>query len=892
MDSPSWSKGTGRGDPESDLGNVPTDMIPREEVRKVQGEVFERAFWHAVAVLGLAGALSLIPDLVGSACAQEKIPVRVGVQVNDLRTGTPVDSAEVTLYNSLGKEIFKGYTRKGWVEAGIVSQVEDEEPELPADFALRNFPNPFSTRTTVFLRDHKEELVAVVYNVKGEEVARYRVSPEQRVLAVDLSGKADGMYFLRLTDRHNNKNLGVVAMTRLHGTTSTGGTHGGTAPPFGGVALPKPAGAYDIGIRIARPDLFYTLRDTLRDVQSDTTVAFSLFPLPEVEYHVKDSVFVRPDSAVCVTAVVEGFGSADSLVHMIIRNNKQERREKRANVPLPDTVRLELDGNRSGKYQVEIVVHQHEGNHRYRAVFRSPAVTIDNRRKVIIRSLFPDSSGIDGLVYRIRDLGSGDELEAETSQGVAGVDLDPGEYAVRPVDSRVDSVELRLNVATQDTTEVTFLHREAIEWSGGRLLYGEQETPKEVKDREVLVRVGTKVDSLWFTSSSDSLVRASGRVLVPQAGVVGNVPVTAHVRLEHGTQDSARFLFNIQDMLIIRGRYYLVTADSVGRYPIRDGIVWLGTRDPHDPRNVVTHTDSAGYFVLRLPAGHIRATDTLFADQAGDDHYAFNPDDPSTPDLDIVYWRNQLLFDIYKRLPPYSDTTITLYSLPDTLETLENRKAGFAPVDFFNKVFLHNSGSLAKPDTSYHRRLGFYLVNPKDELHRRYMVSSINLIKEITRFRDDGGNWVYYEGFVTEDSSSAYALVKWRKDFSGSGGCWNRINNSLILGSEVYIWYYLVNEGQIKDTMEKEVTNALVNGGDIKSDSIYFSVSKRVPGQVIPVPDSWKWSRWYQGVGRGGGTAIPDFQPIDLKHILIASKLGYYTTGYRINRIHHDIRNK
>ncbi len=90
----------------------------------------------------------------------------------------------------------------------LVKQVAtSEEPvaAVPERFAVRaNYPNPFRERTTIaFDLPTSAEVTAVVYNVRGAEVARLadgaRFPAGTSELVWDASTLASGVYFCRIT---------------------------------------------------------------------------------------------------------------------------------------------------------------------------------------------------------------------------------------------------------------------------------------------------------------------------------------------------------------------------------------------------------------------------------------------------------------------------------------------------------------------------------------------------------------------------------------------------------------------------------------------------------------------------------------------------------------------
>ncbi|MFL5765070.1 MAG: LamG-like jellyroll fold domain-containing protein [Bacteroidia bacterium] len=66
----------------------------------------------------------------------------------------------------------------------------------PSGLMLDVFPNPASTQFTVTLKPLHESSVLAITNVLGEEIARYKLNPDQKSAIVETDDLKDGVYFV------------------------------------------------------------------------------------------------------------------------------------------------------------------------------------------------------------------------------------------------------------------------------------------------------------------------------------------------------------------------------------------------------------------------------------------------------------------------------------------------------------------------------------------------------------------------------------------------------------------------------------------------------------------------------------------------------------------------
>jgi len=86
---------------------------------------------------------------------------------------------------------------------GTISEVENEDQQIPVDFELsQNYPNPFNPSTTIrYSIPHSGEASLKIFNLFGEEVATLVSGAKDagtHTLRWDAAGYPSGVYFYRL----------------------------------------------------------------------------------------------------------------------------------------------------------------------------------------------------------------------------------------------------------------------------------------------------------------------------------------------------------------------------------------------------------------------------------------------------------------------------------------------------------------------------------------------------------------------------------------------------------------------------------------------------------------------------------------------------------------------
>jgi hypothetical protein len=121
-------------------------------------------------------------------------------------------------YNSwLAQSATEYATIKNWLTNGINTAVQQNQPNVPADYVLsQNYPNPFNPTTEIKYSVPQRGVVSLkVYNVLGQQVATLFEGERQAgnyVVTFDASGFTSGVYFYRMQSGNTSITKKLVLM--------------------------------------------------------------------------------------------------------------------------------------------------------------------------------------------------------------------------------------------------------------------------------------------------------------------------------------------------------------------------------------------------------------------------------------------------------------------------------------------------------------------------------------------------------------------------------------------------------------------------------------------------------------------------------------------------------
>ncbi|MBN1349214.1 T9SS type A sorting domain-containing protein [candidate division KSB1 bacterium] len=275
--------------------------------------------------------------------------------------------------------------------------------------------------------------------------------------------------------------------------------------------------------------------------------------------------------------------------------------------------------------------------------------------------------------------------------------------------------------------------------------------------------------------------------------------------------------------ILISGFVYAVDTSRTGSdlIPVADADVWLGSRNMEDADNIRTTSQPDGSFEIYIR--RIAGIDTLHAMSEG--------------------------WNVWNRIVDLTaDTTLNAYLLDSLID-----------LRFLSWVYFANDNLPIKmPIPELNKILSFHLSNPPNDAHRDTMISVIQTgLAAYTKGR--------YNGIVKD--SDFYGLIDWRTTMGGYGTTYTHfIDKDWSLADSVNISIYtaLGNPTLIRNVQLKEVMNTVFFRADIKRDDC---------------PESWKLSKFYQGIDQ---TLKPEVPEYDTLYGIVLSKLP---RDYRINSI-------
>ena len=567
---------------------------------------------------------------------------------------------------------------------------------------------------------------------------------------------------------------------------------------------------------VASKDGFFP--DSVVGVKDGDNLELRLIEHPSVSF---DPLEVGEDS-LRVGAMIEGYGEAE--VYGYLEKDGQSvigigpfnwSLPKASEIAVPaDT----LDSFASGRYTGYLKIVQ---NGKEFIENHPDTLEVDNYVDVNGRALLPDSTGVGGLeVMVLQD----DDIVAESetdSSGRVSFSLDPGVYKFLLRGDDGEFKRYSKEVEISESSELVFnifrnlMYDNVNIGEGERVAYADN-YGENVIDGEPL--------NLSEQESEDGIFQ-DGPFIVAGNRAVGSYGVDFRLLGRNGSVDTVRGVVDVDKMVNVLGQCFGASPDTLDKL--------LGAWVRFGGKEVIADSDGRYQF-----------------------NFSFGVDDTLFIDADGYSQRSQII-------KVSDDTTMKNYSIDDVL-----------PIDFFNYVAVSSApdGGLKKPSSDFGGELGFYIKGEfPDERYREIITSAI----------EDTFNTLYkghYKGFITDDSTSAWASVEFknRAAYAGAVSFEHDSNDYTTLkGAEIKILKGM-HPIVVGATANKEILN-IFDIGDIIPQNI----------DINKIPEEWKYSDYYQG------SDYPSDKPLDGRIQDIDENLYriclFLPQDYRINAEHKTI---